>query len=100
MGATCVSRMPNFFFITLMTSTGRILGELNMTHELGQENADYTINLRLVSLPQNVDICTTVVRIRAGNSDGMSAPSEAVEVGELGPYYHMLEKYRGLDAMR
>ena len=91
MDATCVSRMPNFFFITLMTSTGRILSRLNMTHELGQENADYTINLSLVSLPQNVDICTTVARIRAGNSAGMSAPSEAVEVGKLGPYYHMLE---------
>ena len=90
--------MPEFFLITLMTSTGRILNELNMTHELGQENADYTINL--VSLPQNVDICTTVVRISAGNSAGMSAPSEAVEVGKLGPYYHMLEKYRCLDAMR
>ena len=36
----------------------------------------------LVSLPQNVDICTTVVRIIAGNSAGVSAPSEAVEVGE------------------
>ena len=68
-----------------------------MTHELGQENADYTTNLSLVSLPQNVDICTTVARIRAGNSAGMSAPSEAVEVGKLGPYYHMLEKYRSLD---
>ena len=65
-----------------------------MTHELGQENADYTINLSLVSLPQNVDICTTVARISAGNSAGMSALSEAVEVGKLGPYYHMLEKFR------
>ena len=52
-----------------------------MTHELGQENADYTISL--VSLPQNVDICTTVARISAGNSAGMSAPSEAAEVGKL-----------------
>ena len=75
-----------------MTSAGRILSELNMTHELRQENADYTINL--VSLPQNVDICTTVARISAGNSAGMSALSEAVEVGKLGPYYHMLEKFR------
>ena len=63
-----------------MSSTGRILVELNTTHELGQINADFTISL--VSLPQNVDICTTVVRISAGNSAGVSAPSEAVEVGK------------------
>ena len=77
MDATCVSRMAEFFLITLMTSTGI---ELNMTHELEQENANYTISL--VSLPQNVDICTTLVRISAGNSAGVSTPSEAVEVGK------------------
>ena len=60
-----------------MTSTGI---ELNMTHELEQENANYTISL--VSLPKNVDICTTVVRISAGNSAGVSTPSEAVKVGK------------------
>ena len=65
-----------------MTSTGGILIELNVTHELGQENADFTINL--VSLPQNVDICTTVVRISAGNSVGISSLSEAIEVGKQG----------------
>ena len=80
MDVTHVSRMPDFFLIILMSSTGRILGEINMTHELGQENADYTI--RLVSLPQNVDICTLHVRISAGNSAGVSSPSEAVEVGK------------------
>ena len=51
-----------------------------MTHELGQENADYTISL--ASIPQSVDICTLHVRISAGNSAGMSSPSEAVEVGK------------------
>ena len=80
MDVTHFSRMPEFFLIILMSSTGRILVELNMTHELGQINADFTISL--VSLPQNVDICTTVVRISAGNSDGVSAPSEPVEVGK------------------
>ena len=79
--ATCVSRMPESFLITLTSSTGRILRELNMTHELGQEDADFTISL--LSLPQNVDnICTTVVRISAGNSAGVSAPSEAVGFGK------------------
>ena len=80
MDATCVSRMPEFFLITLMTSTGETLIELNMTHELGTENADFNISLE--SLPKYVDICTTVVRINAGNSAGMSSLSEAFEVGK------------------
>ena len=73
--------MPEFFLIMLMTSTGGILIELNMTHQLGQENANFTISLE--SLHKYVDICTTVVRITVGNSAGMSGPSEAVEVGKL-----------------
>ena len=80
MDVTHFSRMPKFFLIILMSSTGRILVELNMTHELGQINADFTISL--VSLPNNVDICTLHVRISAGNSAGVSSLSEAVEVGK------------------
>ena len=80
MDVACVSRMPESFLITLTSSTGRILRELNMTHELGQEDADF--NISLVSLPQTVDICTTVVMISAGNSAGVSAPSEAVGIGK------------------
>ena len=49
-----------------------------MSHDPGQEVADFTI-----SLPQSVDVCSLHVRISAGNSAGMSAPSEAVEVGKL-----------------
>ena len=60
-----------------MTSAGRALRELNITHEPGQPVADFTI-----SLPQTVDVCTLHVRISAGNSAGMSAPSEAAEVGK------------------
>ena len=59
-----------------MTSDGSVLNETRQ-HELG-EVADFTI-----SLPQGVDVCSLHVRIRAGNSAGMSAPSEAVEVGKL-----------------
>ena len=59
-----------------MTSAGSVLNETRQ-HEPG-EVADFTI-----SLPQSVDVCTLRVRIRAGNSAGMSAPSEAVEVGTL-----------------
>ena len=69
--------MAEFYLITLMTSTGI---ELNMTQELEQENANYTISL--VSLPQTVDVCSLHVRISAGNSAGMSAPSAAVKVGK------------------
>ena len=69
--------MAEFYLITLMTSTGI---EINMTHELEQENANYTISL--VSLPQTVDVCSLHVRISAGNSAGMSTPSAAVKVGE------------------
>ena len=49
-----------------------------MSREPGEAVTDFT-----VSLPQSVDVCTLRVRISAGNSAGMSAPSEAVEVGKL-----------------
>ena len=49
-----------------------------MSHDPGQAVADFTI-----SLPQTVDVCTLHVRISAGNSAGLSSPSEAVEVGKL-----------------
>ena len=63
-----------------MTTAGGVFGELNMTHEPGEAVADFTI-----SLPQSVDVCSLHVRISAGNSAGMSPPSEPVEVGKLGP---------------
>ena len=68
--------MPEFFLITLINSDGSVLNETRQ-HQPG-EVADFTI-----SLPQSVDVCTLHVRISAGNSAGMSAPSEAVEVGKL-----------------
>ena len=74
----CLSRIPEFFLITLMTSAGSILKESNRSHEPGQAVADFTI-----SLPQSVDVCSLHVRISAGNSAGMSSPTEAVEVGKL-----------------
>ena len=46
-------------------------------HQQG-EVADFTI-----SLPQTVDVCSLDVKISAGNSAGMSSPSETVEVGKL-----------------
>ena len=54
------------------------MNETARQHEPGQSVADFNI-----SVPQNVDVCSLHVRIRAGNSAGMSSPSEAVEVGKL-----------------
>ena len=48
-----------------------------MTHEPGQAVADFII----ISLPQSV--CFLHVIISAGNSAGMSAPSEANKTGML-----------------
>ena len=70
--------MPEFFHTTVLTSTGSVLKESNMTHDPGQAVANFTI-----SLPQSVDVCTLHVRVGAGNSAGISAPSETVEVGKL-----------------
>ena len=56
-----------------MTPTEGILNELTIQHEPGQVATDFN-----VSLPQSVDVCTIHVRISAGNSAGMSAPSEPV----------------------
>ena len=74
----CTRRIPEFFLITPMTPTGGVLWESNITHEPGQAVADFNI-----SLPQGVEVCSLHVRISAGNSAGMSAPSEAVVVGKL-----------------
>ena len=65
----------------MMNFTGSVLKESNLTHELGHVIANFTI-----SLPQSVDICATVVKIRTGNSAGMSLPTETVGVGELGSF--------------
>ena len=73
----CTNRIPEFFIITLMDSAGRVLNTRRQ-HQPGQPVANFTI-----SVPQSVDMCTLHVRISAGNSAGMSAPSEAVEVGKL-----------------
>ena len=70
--------MPEFFHITLKTSAGNVVKQTAVQHQSGQEVADFTI-----SPPQDVDVCSLIVRISAGNSAGMSAPSEAVEVGKL-----------------
>ena len=77
MDVVCISRMPEYFVVTLMIPTGRVFNETRQ-HQQGQPVANFTI-----SVPQSVDVCSLHVRISAGNSAGMSAPSEAVEVGKL-----------------
>ena len=81
----CTSRIPEFFLITLITSAGSVLNQTTQ-HQPRQPVADFTI-----SLPQNVDVCSLRVRISAGNSAGMSAPSEPVEVGKLHNNYMELK---------
>ena len=81
----CTSRIPEFFIITLMTSTGRVFNETRQ-HQPGQAVANFTI-----SLPPSVDVCSLHVTISAGNSAGMSAPSETVEVGKLHNNYMELK---------
>ena len=68
--------MPEFFLITVLSSAGSVLNETRQ-HEPGQAVANFTI-----SLPPSVDVCSLHVSIGAGNSAGVSAPSEAVEVGK------------------
>ena len=78
MDAMCTSRMPEYFLITLLTTDGHILHKITVTHQL-----EDTVAYFPVSLPQNVEVCTLHVRINAGNSAGMSAPSEIAVTGKL-----------------
>ena len=64
--------MPEFFIITMMTPAGRILNE-TFRHQPGHSVTNFTIRLT-----QSVDVCSLHVRISAGNSAGISAPSETV----------------------
>ena len=77
----CTSRIPEFFIITLMNSAGGILRKINITYELGI--TDVT-----VSIPQSVDVCTLRVEISAGNSAGMSSPTETVHAGKIGLFLY------------
>ena len=63
--------MPEFFLITLVSN------ETTRQYQQGEATADFSINLF-----QFADVCSLRVSIIAGNSVGMSTPSEAVEVGK------------------
>ena len=78
----CISRVPELFLVTLIAPTRLVMKEFNMTHQPGQAVADFT-----VSLPQSVDVCSLRVKISAGNSAGMSAPTK-IKVGKLQFGFH------------
>ena len=65
-GVVCPSRMPEFFLITLMSGS-----ETTRRHQ-----RDF-----IISPPPNVDVCTILPRISAGNIAGTS-PIETVVVGK------------------
>ena len=72
MGVICPSRMPEFFLVTLMSGS-----EITRHYE-----QDF-----IISPPPNVDVCTILPRISAGNAAGIS-PIETVVVGKLHSKLH------------
>ena len=70
-------RTPKYFVITVMNS-GRVAVNTTSVQHDHQSGSQVTIR---IELPQNVDMCSLVVTIRAGNSAGMSLPTE-IEVGK------------------
>ena len=72
----CKVRRPNVFQITVMSS-GRIVVNTTVQHD---DQSGPQVAIR-IELPRNVDMCSLVVTIRAGNSAGMSLPTE-IQVGK------------------
>ena len=79
----CKMRTPNYFVITVMNS-GRRINATTVPHDhrLGSQLAI------TIDLSQNVDTCNLHVNIRAGNSAGMSPPTEI----EVGRSHHIMAK--------
>ena len=69
-------KTPNSFHITVMTS-GRVAVNTTTVHHDYRSGSQVTIR---IELPHNVDVCSLHVNIRAGNSAGLSPPTE-IEVG-------------------
>ena len=66
-GVVCPSRKPEFFHVTLMS---------------GSETTRHYQRDFIISTPPNVDVCTILPRISAGNTAGTS-PIERVVVGKF-----------------
>jgi len=69
-------RTPEYFVISV-TNSGRTINTTTVPHD-HQSGSQVTIR---IELPQNVDTCNLHVNISAGNSAGMSLPTE-IEVGK------------------
>ena len=69
-------RTPSYFVITVMTS-GRVA--VNTTTVAHDHQSGSQVVIR-IELPQNVNMCSLLVSIRAGNSAGISSPTE-IKVG-------------------
>ena len=63
-------------------NSGRTVNTTSVQHD-HQSQPQVTIR---IELPQNVDMCGLVVTIRAGNSAGMSLPTE-IEVGRCSCFH-------------
>ena len=79
----CKMRIPSYFVITVMTP-GRTVNTTIVPHDhLSGSQLATTIELH-----QNMNMCSLLVNIRAGNSAGMSLPTEI----EVGRSHHMMAK--------
>ena len=66
--------MPSYLLVTVMsTDRGNITTNVTVQHP---------VTRICVALPQNVDECNLIVRVRAQNSAGMSSATE-IPVGKL-----------------
>ena len=66
----CTVRIPDYFLVTVTSTDGVIIKTVQ--HPVATVN----ITTIRVTLPQNVDKCSLIVVISAGNSAGMSSPTE------------------------
>ena len=82
----CEARIPSYFVVTVMTA-GRVAVNTTTVHHDHQLGSQVTIR---IELPQNADMCSLLVSIRAGNSAGMSSLTE-IEVGRS--HYMLIETY-------
>ena len=74
----CTVRIPDYFLVTVTSADGVIITTVQHQHPATTVH----ITTIPVTLPQNVDECYLIVRISAGNSAGMSSPTEST-IGKL-----------------
>jgi len=72
----CTLRIPDYFLVTVMSTDGVI------TTTVQHPVTTVHITTICVTLPQNDDNCNLTVRINAGNSAGVSSPTN-ITVGRL-----------------